>query len=218
MGAYDFGFYKKGMDGRSDPRLGVALLSIKKELDFNGFSKGLVLDNPVFGDAASNRLGEFQASRGLKVDQQAGPTTLKELYRLRVEIIEKTFFFPKGTLGKQIWLESTFDPAAKGVADPDDTGIAQINLRIHSDISEAEAYDASFSIAWAAQYIQSADVRIINEINVLKASRAAYNIGSEYAKQWLLAGFPASGGPSLGGQDSFTRATNYIALIDKQIW
>lgn len=217
MGAFDFGFYKQGQDGRTNPRLGQALVVIKQELDFNGFGSNLVM-NAVFGEAAANRLGEFQASKGLKVDKQAGPTTLKELFRKRVEQTEDAFNLWRGTLGRQVWLESTFDPIAKGVADPDDTGIAQINLRIHSTITEAQAFDPVFAFRWAAQYITDAVVRIEREIDVTKAGRAAYNVGTEYAKQWLLAGFPPSGGPDLGGEDSFARATKYIALIDKQNW
>lgn len=217
MGAFDYGFYKQGMDGRNDTRLGDALVAIKAELIYNGFGSNIIL-NPVFGEAAANRLKDFQTSRGINADGVAGPNTLKELFRKRVESTEDAFGFDRGMLGKQIWLESEFDPVAKGVVDPDDTGIAQINLRIHSNVTEAQAYDPVFSIRWAALYIQDANTQIIQEANVMKAARAAYNIGTEYAKEWMLAGFPASGGPSLGGEDSFTRATNYIALIDKQSW
>lgn len=217
MGAYDFGFYKQGMDGRKDPRLGAGLVAIKKELIFNNFNTSVTLD-PIFGDAAANRLGEFQASRNLVADKQAGPVTLKELFRKRVEQTEDQFGLPRGDLGKQIWLESDFDPIAKGVADPDDTGIAQINLRIHAEVTTALAYDPVYSFHWAAEYITDAETRMIAETNILKAARAAYNVGTEYAKQWMLAGFPPSGGPELGTEDSFTRATNYIALIDKQTW
>lgn len=217
MGAFDYGYYKQGMDGRNDSRLGTALVVIKTELDYNGFGKSLIL-NPVFGEAAANRLGEFQAAKGITVDKQAGPKTLKELFRARVESIEDAFNLWRGTLGRQLWLESSFDPIAVGVADPADTGIAQINLRIHSTITESQAYDPVFAIRWAAQYIVDAQTRIIREVDVTKAARAAYNIGTEYAKQWMLAGFPATGGPDLGGQDSFARATQYINLIDKQDW
>jgi hypothetical protein len=190
---------------------------IKKELEYNGFGSGLVM-NPVFGDAAANRLGEFQTSKGLKADKQAGPATLKELFRQRVEVIEDLFNLWRGTLGRQLWLESSFDPIAVGVADPDDTGIAQINLRIHSTLTQAQAFDPTFSFRWAAQYITDAQNRMIKEVDVAKAARAAYNVGTEYAKEWMLAGFPASGGPQLGSEDSFARATKYIALIDKQDW
>jgi len=218
MSAFSYGFYRQGMDGRNDARLGAALVAIKRELNYNGFGKNLVIDTFVFGDAASNRLGDFQESKGLKRDEQAGPITLRELFRKRVEQTELFHGFEKGTLGKQIFLESAFDPVAVGVVDPEDTGIAQINLRIHSDITQTQAFDPVFSIKWAADYIDSAAARIENEINVLKAARAAYNVGAEYAKQWLLAGFPETGGPQLGDEDSFARATNYIKIIDQQNW
>lgn len=206
------------MDGRNDSRLGAAIIAIKKELIYNGLSKGVDTTLPFLGDAVTNRIGDFQQSIGLKRDEVAGPQTLKELFRKRVESTEDAYDFWRGTLGRQIWLESGFDPIAKGVVDPDDTGMSQINLRIHSTITEAQAFDPVFAIRWMAQYIDDATSRIVSEIDAIKAARAAYNVGTEYAKQWMLAGFPASGGPDLGGQDSFTRATNYIALIDKQAW
>lgn len=218
MSAFDFGYYKQGMDGRNDARLGAGIIAIKKELIYNGFDKGVDTKLAFLGDAVTNRIGDFQESRGLKRDEVAGPTTLKELFRKRVENTEDAFDLWRGTLGRQVWLESAFDPIAKGVVDPDDTGIAQINLRIHSTITEAQAYDPNFAFRWAAQYIVDARDRIVDEIDALKAARAAYNIGTEYAKRWMLAGFPGSGGPDLGGEDAFTRATNYIALIDKQSW
>lgn len=218
MSAFSYGYYKQGMDGRNDSRLGTGLIVLKRELAYNGFGDKLVLDNAVFGEAAANRVGDFQAAKGLKVDKQVGPVTAKELFRKRVEQVEDTFNFWRGTLGRQLWLESAFDPIAVGVADPADTGIAQINLRIHSTITEAQAFDPAFAIRWAAQYIADAEARIINEVDAIKAARAAYNIGAEYAKQWMLAKFPASGGPQLGSEDSFARATKYIALIDKQDW
>ena len=62
IGAFDYGFYKQGMDGRNDARLGAGLIAIKAELVFNGFDDKIVL-NPVFGEAAANRLGAKPAER-----------------------------------------------------------------------------------------------------------------------------------------------------------
>lgn len=218
MGAWDFGAYKRGMDGRNDARLGVAIMSIKKELIYNGFDTGIVLDLPYFGDAVANRTKDFQTAHSLPVDGAVGSKTAIELYRKRVGDLEGKYRLPTAALGKLIKLESLYDPAARGVVDPLDTGISQINLSAHPDVTEDQAYDSSFALDWTCRHIVGSFNNIAKNVDVIKAARAAYNIGDTYAAQWLESGFAASGGPLLGGEDSFSRATNYISVIDKQTY
>ena len=218
MGAFDYGEYRFGMDGRKDSRLAAAIKAFKDELLFNGFAKALDFNVPVFGDAMKNRVIEFQTARALNPTGHIGPDTAQELFRKRIMQLEANYAFPKGTLGKQLKLESGFDPVAIGQDDHDDKGMAQINLRIHTNVTVAQAYTPSFAISWMAQYIKQNFNMIAVDVGILKAARAAYNIGEEYAKRWMLAGFPASGGPTLGGQDSFTRATNYVKYLDDVSW
>jgi hypothetical protein len=218
MGAFDYGSYTAVTRAWDDPRLAAACVALKKELDFNGFGANLIIDNPVLGEAFTNRVKEFQTSRELTPNGKVGQVTARELFRKRVELKEDEFGFPRGTLGKTILLESAFDPVAIGSVDKDDSGISQINVRIHSGTSLEEAFDPEYAIDWQANYIEGNRDRIIREVNVLKAARAAYNVGVDGAKKWMLAGFPASGGPDLGGQDLFTRATEYIRLIDSKTW
>jgi len=148
MGAFDYGIYRKGMDGRNDSRLGAGIIAIKKELIYNGFDKNIDPELPYFGDAVTNRLIEFQASRlpALVADGQAGQKTLTELFRKRVVATEKKFELTTGALGKKLKLESGYDPIAVGYVDPLDTGIAQINLGAHPDVTKAEAFDPGFAI------------------------------------------------------------------------
>jgi peptidoglycan hydrolase-like protein with peptidoglycan-binding domain len=225
MGAWDYGNYKYdektkvGTDGRNDERLAAGIVAIKNELRFTGFDReAMVGDLPFYGSAVANSVKDFQEAKGLTVDGQVGARTAKELFRERIESVEDDYDLPRGTLGKKISLESAFDPVARGIADPDDTGIAQINLRIHATVTVEQAYDPAFAIGWAARYVRDNYESIEDQLNIMKAARAAYNIGRTYARMWLLAGFPESGGPLLGGQDSFTRASKYIELIDKQTW
>lgn len=225
MGAWDYGNYKYdertkvGTDGRNDPRLAAGILAIKNELRYTGFAReAMVGDLPFYGSSVANSVRDFQAAKGLTVDGQIGPRTAKELFRKRVNAVEDKYGLPRGSIGKKLTLESAFDPIARGTADPDDTGIAQINLRIHSSVTEGQAYSPEFAIDWAAKYVRSNYEGIEDQLDIMKAARAAYNIGSTYARQWLLAGFPDSGGPILGNVDSFERATRYIELIDKQSW
>lgn len=220
MGAWDFGVIKAPITvDQAEGRLGIALVTFKRELVYNGFAEHeMNVEKPNFGKAASDNVKKFQTDRGLPATGVINIATSRELFRKRITEAEQKFDLPRGTLGKKIALESAFDPVAVGTADPDDTGIAQINLRIHSSVSKDQAFNPQFALNWAGAYIRSNYDRVASDANVMKAARASYNIGVHYATQWMLAGFPNSGGPLLGGQDSFTRATQYISLIDKQTW
>lgn len=146
MSAFEYGAYRRGQDGKNDPRLLAAITAIKKELIYNGYGEGIDLTVTHFGISVENRLKEFQSDVGLKVDGRAGQTTLTELFRKRVKVTEREYELSTGSIGKMLKLESGYDPVALGYVDPDDTGIAQINLRIHSSISVAQAYDPAFAI------------------------------------------------------------------------
>lgn len=218
MGAWDYGYYSKGTDGRKDPRLAAGIVAVKNELKFRGYARpAMVGDLPYYGSSVANSVGDFQEAIGLTVDRELGPKTAKELFRKRVEDVEDKYGLPRGGLGKRLVLESNFDPVAVGTVDNRDRGIAQINIGIHS-VTEAQAYDPAFAIDWSGNYVRSNYENIEHNIDIMKAAQASYNIGVTYARMWLLAGFPGSGGPSLGGEDSFTRATRYIELINKQSW
>jgi hypothetical protein len=219
MGAFDYGPYKAVTRAWDDPRLGAACVAIKKELVYNGFGDGLIVENPVLGQAFTNRLNEFKVSVGLTPDGLCGSRVCQELFRARIQAAENKYDLPSGALGKKIKLESAFDPVAIGTADEDDTGICQINIRIHTSVSKEEAFDPEFAIDWAARFVRSNFDTIARKADVMKAARASYNIGPEYATRWMKAGFPTAGGVfDSSGIDWYTRATNYIALIDKQTW
>ena len=219
MGAFEYGAYRRGQDGKNDPRLLAAITAIKKELIYNGYGEGIDLTVTHFGATVEKRLKEFQASRLITpVDGKAGMKTLMELFRKRVQTTETKYELSSGSIGKLLKLESGYDPVALGYVDPDDTGIAQINLRIHSSISVAQAYDPAFAIDWTGRYLSGQYDAIASRANVMKAARAAYNVGNGNAYNWMMDGFPPSGGPLLNGEDVYTRATRYIELIDKQVW
>lgn len=205
------------MNATNDDRLQAALTAFKVELAYNGFGKNLVLDAPTFGDAMRNRVKEFQASAGLTADGQIGQKTATELFRKRIVYTEGVYALPEGSLGKQLLLESGYDPVAVGFSDPADHGLAQINLRIHSDVTVDQAYDPTFAIDWAAHYIRNSYDAVATNADVMKAARAAYNIGNFYATEWMKDSFPASG-KVVDNIDWYKRATDYIALVDKQNW
>jgi hypothetical protein len=213
VGAFDYGRYRRGMDGRDDPRLGAAILAIKREFIWlKRHRPALDPDLPFFGEAMENTVKDFQLTEDLRIDGQCGQITLRELFRKRIEDAEEKRLLPHGTLGKKIALESAFDPVAVGFSDAADMGIAQINTRIHG-VSDEHAFDPAWSIAWAGDYVVSQKREVERRADTLKAGRAAYNVGNFYATEWMLAEFPASGRVE-NGIDWYDRASKYIALVD----
>ena len=207
---------KFGADGRRDERLGAAIVAIKAELIYVESARP-AMDPvlPFYGHSVANSVRDFQEEVGLTVTGEVDWRTARELFRPRIARTAMQYQLQAADLGRQIQLESLFDPVAIGVRDPEDTGIGQINLRIHSTVTREQAFAPSFAIPWKADYIRDNHDRIAREAGVMRAARASYNIGAEYARRWMLDGFPESG-LLIGEIDWYERATSYLAAIDRQ--
>lgn len=219
MGAWEYGTIKAPTRGRDDPRLGALLIAFKTELVYNGYDDFNM--EPIYGGQVAAEVSRFQRAEGITETGAINPKTSRYLFRKRVDEIEAKHSLPSGTLGKKVNLESLYDPVAIGGQDPADRGITQINLKEFGgfhDVTLEQAYEPAFALEWSGKYIRDLYNQILDETSVMKAARAGYNIGWTFARMWMYAGFPASGGPDLGGQDAFTRATEYLQLVDKQPW
>lgn len=211
MSAWEFGFYKRGFLPAGNRQI-AGVHAVKQGLIANGFSAGIDLTANVFGDAASRQAGEFQRAHLLTDDGVVGPTTARHLWRRYVEAEEQKQSIPDHWLGKLATLESANDPVAQGTLDKDDWGLVQVNLRFHPGISLAQAWSPAFIVPWAASVLHGAR----SSLDSWKAAVASWNIGSTYAHQWAQADYPATGGPTIGTDDSFERATEYVRLVGSQ--
>lgn len=218
--AFEWGAYRFKMDGAGNPRLSWAILAIKRELVYTGFATGGVnVALPVYGDSVRVSVSLFQSAQGLPATGECDFATLRELFRTRVLAVEKRHSLPRGVLGRKLQLESAWDPAAQGTVDPHDRGVSQINAVAHPEVSDEEAYDPAFAIPWAGGYISQMKQEIEAALDTLKGARAGYNAGRKFGQEWVLAGFPSSGGPPLAdGRDSFAVMTGYVAAVDRQTW
>lgn len=205
--------YKYGLSAPAETALGYGIVSIKRELYYNGFGKNLVLSTPYFGDAAANRTREFEKAKGLYVDGKVGPTVARVLFRKRALNQEALNGIPDHLLAELKTLESANDPAATGYVDPGDHGLMQIHMAFHPDISDAQAFDPAFSVPWGARYLTSADA----QLDDWDAAVASYNVGAYYAGLWLQAGKPTSG-MMLGNTDIFATAYHYVHLVRSAQW
>lgn len=211
MGAWEFGYYRRGFTPTTNQQI-AGCHAVKKALVDSGHGTGINLTVNLFGDAAASRAADFQKAHGLEADGVVGPTTARYLWRTYVSPAELTFQIPDHWLGKLATLESNNDPVAQGSVDLDDHGLVQINARFHPELSLSEAWAPAFIVPWAANYLQRARV----SLGFWTAAIASWNVGLTYARAWAVAGFPKTGGPTLGTEDVFARATRYVELVSQQ--
>ncbi len=204
--------YRQGDDFSTDPRgrNACGLAAIKRELIYNGFNGGLHKGAHVFDAPTHRAVLEFQQSMRFDLpDGVVGPNTALLLFRKRKLALEHQFGVPGNWLGKIATAESSNDPVAQGMMNPSVEGMMAINLSWYPAISHEEAWDPGWCLNWAATKI----IANIEFCGDEEGGVAAYNIGRIYAKQWVDAGKPAEGGPKLGDQDAFARASSYLSVV-----
>lgn len=130
----------------------LAVRAIQHELIYHGFTGHAT--GGQFGPKTRDSVKAFQASRKLGIDGIVGPLTGKALWQRRIAEQEVTKGLRSGDLCGLVSWESLNDPGATGWKNPRDCGLAQINLDIHTSVSQVEAFDPAFSIPWAADNIR----------------------------------------------------------------
>lgn len=203
-------YYRYKDRAEPDTPRGYGIQAIKNELIYRGFGDKLNAETTFFGGAAQAATKAFQKSVGLPETGVVNPTTARKLFKKRIWAISHAEGIPALWLCKQLHLESGFDPAAVGYVDPRDRGLAQINSYWHPTVDDREAFDPSFSIPWAGNYL-SENLKALGDI---QAAVAAHNVGRYYARLWLEAGKPATGLYTLEGKDYAAIITRYVKLVN----
>ena len=215
VGAWSFGYYKLGLKAGDDPRKRAGILAVKHALIDAGYPHGIDLSMFVFGNAVTNRVKEYQAAQQLTADGVVGPTTARYLWRTYASPAEQANGIPNHWVSRIGTGESNADPVAEGVVDPSDEGYLQFHLPYWPGTTLEEAWSPKYEIEQAAAKLKT----LRRQTTSWEGAVAAWNIGSTYARQWVDAGYPTSGGPSMGNDangnpiDSFKRATNYLAYV-----
>lgn len=209
LGAWTF-YYKFGWKPAGDRQI-AGLLAMKRALIDNGFGRGIDLEQLIFGNAVTNRTKEFQTYHALGSDGVIGPRTARRLFLHYFDIVEAGLGIPDHLLARIGCGESNDDPIAEGVIDAEDEGILQFHMPFWPGVTLEQAWDPREAIRLAGTKLS--ELRLITRS--WQGAVAAWNIGATYAKQWVAAGYPASGGPIMGTDadgnkiDSFERATHY---------
>lgn len=207
-------FYHRGLAGAAGTSLGYAIVAVKRELVFNGFTRGVDTATRYFGAGAEAATMRFQTAHGLKADGVVGPHTALLLLRKRAEQAADNRGIPDHLLARQKTWESANDPNAIG-PDGNDHGLVQIRLTSHPDVSLAEAVDPGFSLPWAADREHSNYLNLRDWDAVL----CAWNAGYSLAAKWLAAGKPDRGGPvNANGVDLYYACSNYVSHVRASAW
>lgn len=211
MGAWDLAAYKKGVTSVTDDPLGMAILAVKRELNYNGYVGNMNIDSPAIGASADKEIRLFQTQQAITVDGIVGPQTALRLFRKRSRDLETSYGLKADLLSRLKSLESANDPGAVGVSDQDDHGLVQINVRIHPTITVAQAHAPSFAMPYAAAAL--AHFFVVHRD--WDASAASWNVGAGGAADWLGMNKPKTGGPTWF-PDLYARATHYVSLLWQQ--
>ena len=162
------------------PRISYVVKSIQTELNHNGATPLLDVDG-VFGPLTEAAVVHYQKVKTLQADGIVGPETARSLCQLRCKGISTQLGLPlSGVLAGVIRVESSYDFGATGWVDPRDRGLAQINSGAHPTVTDAQAFDSSFSIMWAGKYLQSTFAHFSDP----ECAIAAYNLGYSGASLW----------------------------------
>lgn len=217
---WEEGFFKPGEVREPDEPRGYAILALKRELIHLGSSRNINTAHATYGSNMGAAVREFQSAVGLTPDAQIGPRTAKAMFHLRAHEVEADLGIPNHYLGKLLDLESSWYPASRN--SDGDTGLAQIHLSAHPNVSEEEAYDPAFAVPWAGERLDAAHTELAQQFPRQSWTRRwwaaifAHNAPA-VADDWLEAGCPASGGPNLtvGGKvwDAYEWATLYVTVV-----
>jgi soluble lytic murein transglycosylase-like protein len=214
MGAWDV-LYSKGLRAVKTDPIGYGIVAIKRDLAFNGFNgatkrlKPMDTEAPEIGPAADRAIRAFQKAFVLEVDGVVGPHTALALWRRRCVMLEAEQEIPDDLLAKLKSLESANDPGAVGVADPNDHGLVQINSVAHPGITLRQAFDAAWSLDYAAHSLRNAYDTMLDWDGAV----AAWNTGEWSARSWVAAGKPPSFHLAGVNFDIGQRATLYVRLV-----
>jgi len=203
--------FEAPLKAAADDRVGLAIVSIKHELVYNGVPRGgMNLDVPEIGAGTTKAIQAFQRAHGLVADGSVGPLTAVVLWRRRANAEGKRVGMPTMLLPKQKSLESADDPActsAKEGADPKkrDRGLAQINEFYHgAAMPDAKAFTASLSLPWMANYM----LELYKLMGDWTLALAAYNVGTSAARKW-----DAAGRPRFNADGSRNTASQYVEVV-----
>lgn len=176
-----------------------AVKSIQGELIKLG--EVLVVDGE-FGQHTSDALKRAQKVLGVKVDGQFGPGTSRELFH--ASIAKASGDYAKYIFG-QISQESNFDPGARGAVNAPDSGLVQINLDAHPEISWDQAFNPDFALPYSVNHLTTSLRKYISKPSIQISCAIASHNSPVWADEWFASGKA----PNTTIQNYVTSVLNY---------
>lgn len=205
--------YRLGLDFRNNPqgRDAFGMAAFKRALIRSGYNdSGIDVKSNVWDENTSVALKLFQKEQGLVADGLLGAPTAALLLHPVAADVELRGGIPAGLLCRLKTHLSQNDPVAEAVHGLDCEGLMQINMRFNPMISQENAWDPQFSLQHVSKFLLMA----CGYTGDWDSALVAYVIGREPAREWAAQGKPDAGGTVLGGQDSFARATAFLAAVN----
>ncbi len=144
----------------------------------------------LLGPQTAAAIKAFQRAHQLTPDGVAGPMTARALFTPALVAAAARHGVPLGILGGLCTYESGLDPAAVGVANGVDTGLAQINLGAHA-VTPQQACDVLFAAEFAAKELAAVHERWAGRTKADPWAIAIANHNSpKSAAQWATSGSP----------------------------
>lgn len=129
--------------------------ALQARINAYGYSPRLAEDG-VLGGKSKAAIAWLQGKLGLVADGQAGPATMRAIWRDLIAWFGGAHGVPAAHLRGMILLESVADPGAVGYSTPTDRGLCQINLSAHPNITAEQAHDPLFAIDYTAKRLRDA--------------------------------------------------------------
>lgn len=153
------GYYRNGQDG--EVPVGSHHITGDTSRSARAVHLGVKAVQLLAGMPARERDGWFgpdthaavvaaQAHVGVEADGWVGPTTMRAWLQPLVVEVADALSVPVRWLGGILVSESDLDPGAVGFGTPDDQGLAQIRLTVHTSVTPGQAYDPPYAVHWTA--------------------------------------------------------------------
>lgn len=174
----------------------------------NYLERPVLLDG-LFDQKTEQAVKDVQRKANLVQDGIVGKTTMRTLLTPVVQSASRSANVQWDIVLGLIFNESAFDPGAVGVLDPNDIGLAQINLLANPNVTISDAFCPSFAIRYVVNRLSAANAVFKNEDDTI----ASYNLGMAGTREWISLGRPDIWTPSWAKIPRNTR--NYIDSIKK---
>jgi peptidoglycan hydrolase-like protein with peptidoglycan-binding domain len=158
-----------------------------------------------FGNLTAAAVTAFKKANGRPASSKVGGITARVLFGPDIASVAATAGLPEEMLCGVTAAESGFDPGAVGCVFAEDIGFDQLNIRTHTNVTKAQAFDVLFALRWTAAELLRAGA-VYDRLTAPRVDRDAFVIANHNwpvgSLDWAKTGvspFNNNSGESLAG-------------------